>query len=34
MPYISDHRFLTDENINPDVVDYLRGNGFDVLDVK
>lgn len=27
-------RFLTDENISPRVVDYLRGNGVDVLDVK
>ena len=34
MQYISDYRFLTDENINPDVVAYLRANGFDVLDVK
>ena len=29
-----DVRFLTDENISPKVVDYLRNNGFDVLDVK
>jgi predicted nuclease of predicted toxin-antitoxin system len=26
--------FLTDENIQPEVVDYLRQRGFDVVDVK
>ena len=31
---ISDFSLLTDENIHPDVVTYLRNKGFDVLDVK
>jgi predicted nuclease of predicted toxin-antitoxin system len=26
--------FLTDENIHPDVVSYLRNNNYDVTDVK
>lgn len=26
--------WLTDENIHPEVVAYLRSRGFDVLDVK
>jgi len=31
---MSDFKLLTDENISPRVVSFLRENGFDVLDVK
>jgi len=31
---ILDFSILTDENIHPEVVAYLRTKGFDVLDVK
>ena len=31
---ISDYGWLTDENVHPDVVAYLRSKGLDVLDVK
>lgn len=31
---ISDFAILSDENIHPEVVAYLRNKGFDVLDVK
>ena len=34
MPKINDFKILTDENIHPDLVAYLRHKGFDVLDVK
>ena len=31
---LGDARWLTDENIHPDVVAHLRGRGLDVLDVR
>ena len=31
---LRDFALLTDENISPPVVSFLRANGFDVLDVK
>ena len=31
---ILNYPLLTDENINPEVVTYLRNKGFDVLDIK
>jgi predicted nuclease of predicted toxin-antitoxin system len=31
---LTDSRWLTDENIHPDVVAHLRGRGLDVLDVR
>jgi predicted nuclease of predicted toxin-antitoxin system len=31
---LSDLKLLTDENVSPRVVSFLRENGFDVLDVK
>ena len=31
---LSDHKLLTDENIDPLVVNFLREHGFDVSDVK
>lgn len=31
---LNDYALLTDENIHPEVVRSLRGNGFDILDVK
>jgi len=31
---ISDFSLLTDENLHPEVITYLRNKGFDVLDVK
>ena len=31
---LSGLKLLTDENVSPRVVSFLRGNGFDVLDVK
>jgi len=31
---LKDFKFLTDENIHPDVVHYLRKSNFDVKDVK
>jgi predicted nuclease of predicted toxin-antitoxin system len=31
---LSEGPWLTDENIHPEVVDYLRSRGLDVLDVK
>lgn len=31
---LSDFKLLTDENVSPRVVAFLRDNGFDVLDVK
>lgn len=31
---LSDFKLLTDENVSPRVVSFLRENGFDVLDVK
>ena len=34
MPNILDFHLLTDENIHPELVAYLRNKGFDVLDVK
>lgn len=30
----ADWKLLTDENLHPEVVQWLRGEGFDVLDVK
>ena len=31
---LRDFALLTDENISPSVISFLRANGFDVLDVK
>jgi predicted nuclease of predicted toxin-antitoxin system len=31
---ITDFRFLTDENIDVEILDYLRKNGLDVFDIK
>ncbi len=31
---ISGFSLLTDENVHPEVITYLRNKGFDVLDVK
>ena len=31
---LADSRWLTDENIDAEVVAHLRGRGFDVLDVR
>lgn len=31
---IREFQFLTDENIDEEVVDFLRGEGFDVFDIK
>ncbi|MFL6194422.1 MAG: DUF5615 family PIN-like protein [Thermoanaerobaculia bacterium] len=31
---LNDYALLTDENIHPEVVRSLRGNGLDILDVK
>lgn len=31
---LSDYKFLTDENIDPVVLNFLREQGFDVIDVK
>lgn len=34
MKKLSDYTFLTDENIDPELVSFLRENGFNVFDVK
>ncbi|MCB0611393.1 MAG: DUF5615 family PIN-like protein [Lewinellaceae bacterium] len=31
---LNEFQLLTDENINPDLVEYLRKHGFNVLDIK
>jgi hypothetical protein len=31
---LADSRWLTDENVHPEVLTYLRGRGLDVLDVR
>lgn len=34
MKRLSDFKLLTDENIHPDVVEWLRSQGYDVQDVR
>ncbi|AEE49045.1 hypothetical protein Halhy_1147 [Haliscomenobacter hydrossis DSM 1100] len=34
MSSVKDFRFLTDENIDVELLDFLRENGYDVFDIK